>query len=231
MYIRLLCVILFAWFLSGIMGCNSSDSNPTVDPDAVARLELTPDDEPFISISQAVQLGIFAFNVSGNAVPTGFVEWSSSDPGVLTVSSIGQVIGMSAGTATVTAEANEVAASLEFHVVDLTGVWEGGEDPDMVTYTLTQTDESVDGTFESLLGFPPITDINTGALTGSLNFSTYAHVLELTTEDGCNLLITGNHFLALEDGELILTPSTGVLSSTNCSISGTISFATLRRQD
>lgn len=214
--------------LTGLVGCDSSSSQ-SVDLTIVVSVEVLPDDEPLISLSQEVQLQAVTTNAVGDEVSSS-VAWTTSDASVLDVSGTGLITGVSGGTATITATAGDITGSVAIQVVDLTGTWVGGESPDMVTYTLTQTGTSVEGTFESLLGFPPITDVNTGVLTGSLEFDRYAHVLELTTETGCVLQISGNHFVELQGGELVLTPGTGTLSSTNCTISGTIDFATLERE-
>lgn len=215
--------------LIGIIGCGSStDDKEDLVIDSVTVL---PSNEPLISLGQEVQLQAVAENAAGMEVSSGTVLWTTSDPSILAVTSNGLMTGMSGGTATVTASAGGKAGSVDFLVVDLTGTWVGAEAPDTVSYTLMHTGTSVDGVFGSRLGFPPITDVNTGILIGFLNFSRYSHVLKLTTENDCNLEISGDHFVqVLAGGEIILAPGSGTLISTNCSISGTIDFATLRRQ-
>ena len=79
-------------------------------------------------------------------------------------------------------------------------------------------------------GFPPITNVNTGVLSGSLNFERYLHVLSVMTEAGCEMRIIGTHKVEIEEsGSLILEPAgVGTLTSPNCNIRGTINFVTLR---
>ncbi len=97
--------------------------------------------------------------------------------------------------------------------------------------TRSGTGSNPAGTFQSLLGFPPITNVMTGSLSGTLQFERYEHTLTLTTETGCELTITGAHAVGVQlTGELVLAPAgVGALSSSNCAIMGTITFTTLRR--
>jgi len=139
--------------------------------------------------------------------------------------------GAQNGAATIIATADGKTDQVLINVINLTGEWIGGESPDTVRYSLVQIGTKVDGVFKSTLGFPPITNVNTGPLSGSLNFGRYFHNLELTTEEGCEIRMYWPHNVEISDsGELILSPESGSLSSTNCSISGTIDFATLRRE-
>ena len=219
----------FILFLFCAISCGSSDMD--TEDTSIATITISPDNQPVISLGQDVQLDAEAKNSAGDEVSIGSVTWVSSDPGVISVTNNGLMSGISAGTATLSAEAGGESGSVEFLVADLTGKWVGGELPDTVSYTLTQTGNMIDGVFNSRLGFPPITDVKTGVLTGSLNFSRYEHELRLTTEDGCQLRIKGPHHIDIQgDGSIILSPGTGSLSSSNCSINGTIDFTTLRRE-
>lgn len=230
---------LSKWFFVSFLGaicmmlhaCDSDDT-PTPPSPTIAQIVLSPDDEPLISMGQELQLEAEVTDSEGSVLFSPSLVWSSTNEMVLTVSSTGLMTGRAAGTATATAELGGKSQSLTFRVVDLTGTWIGGEAPDTVRYILTQDGTSVPGTFESIFGFPPITDVNTGTLTGLLTFERYEHTLTVTTEQGCEMKIFGVHEVVEENsGELILEPAgTGSLSSTNCSIQGTIDFATLRRQ-
>lgn len=213
-----------------IVGCSSEDDDETDDL-TIASVRVLPDDEPLISLGQEVILDVIALNAAGMEVPKNLVLWSNSNPDVVEVTLVGRMTGLSAGTTTITANAEGVTASMDFRVVDLSGTWVGGELPDTVSYVLTQTGDQVNGVFHSRLGFPPITDVTTGMLTGDLLYDRYNHTLELTTETGCVMRVTGAHTVEeLPGGELILTPGSGSISSPNCSIGGTIDFATLRRE-
>lgn len=203
----------------------------SVEDLVIANIEILPNDEQIISIGQVVQLKVLATNSAGMQVPEGTIDWSTSNSDVLDVSNAGLMSGSSIGEAVITATAGNKSATISFHVVDLTGTWIGGEFPDTVSYMLIQIDTIVTGLFQSRLGFPPITDVNEGNLSGYLIFDRYFHNLDLVTEDGCNLRISGAHRVEIQmDGELVLIPGSGTLSSSNCPISGTIDFATLRRQ-
>ena len=212
-----------------LSGCGSPAQVP-VDPE-VATVVVLPNDEPLVSMGQDVQLSVRVTTTTGGILASPVIEWSTDKASVLTVTSSGLMTGQSDGAATVTATVEGRTGSQTFRVVDLTGTWTGGESPDTVDYVLSQTGTSVTGTFQSRLGFPPITNVTTGSLTGSLSFERYEHTLTLTTETGCVLSITGAHALAAQtSGELVLGPSgSGTLSSSNCPIMGTIDFTTLRR--
>ena len=227
-YSHFMLLTILCLFLWGLIGCSSSEMDP-IDTE-ISNLQVLPNDESFIALGQQVQLEAKATNSSGIEVSSGSVTWVTSNPAILSVSSSGLLVGLSTGSAKITATAGGVDGAIDFEVVDLTGTWVGGEGGDTVRYTLMQTDTIVNGVFESVLGFPPITDVNTGSLTGSLNFARYFHILNVTTEDGCTMQIMGAHRVIEEGGELVLSPGTGVISSPDCSISGTIDFAKLRRE-
>ena len=228
--LQLFCLV---WVLAMSIGCKASGSGPQKPIDStIASVAVLPSDEPLISVGQKVQLEAVTSNSAGVEVPGTPTSWATSDSSILAVSSTGLMTGVDSGTATISATAGGKSTALDFRVVDLTGTWVGGEAPDTVSYTLMQSGTSVMGVFQSRLGFPPITNVNSGTLTGSLDFGLYSHILELTIEDGCVLQITGTHRAQVQTGgELILAPGpAGNLSSTNCSFFGTIDFVTLRRQ-
>ncbi len=230
---------LFLWTAIVLMiGCDSSSADPEVPPGptgpSIARIVVSPDDRLLVSMGQELQLEALVTTTVGDTLVDPALDWSSSDAAVLTVTDAGLMMGQADGTATVTAALGGQAGTLTFRVVALTGTWIGSEPPDTVNYILTQTGTSVDGTFQSVNGFPPITDVNTGVLSGSLTFERYIHFLTLTTETGCELRIFGGHSVRVEEsGALILEPiGPGSLSSLTpgCNIQGTILFVTLRRQ-
>lgn len=212
-----------------LIGCSSDPVQPSP---TVSQIQLSPDDKPLVSVGQEVQLDAVVTTSDGNTLTNPALNWSSSDEAVLTVDNNGLMEGQASGTATVTAMLDGKEGTLSFRIVDLTGTWTGGEPPDTVMYILDQSGTSVPGIFESLHGFPPITDVNTGVLTGSLTFERYEHTLMVITEQDCEMNIIGMHKVVVEpSGELILEPfGSGSISSPDCSIQGTINFVTLRRQ-
>lgn len=218
-----------------MIGCDSSPSEPDPPPEppgpTIAQIDIFPDDKPLVAMGQEVQLEAVVTTTDGDTLADPALVWTSSDAAVLTIADTGLMTGRADGAATVTAAFGGQAGTLTFRIVDLTGTWIGSEPPDTVNYILTQTDTLVDGTFESLNGFPPITRTNTGVLSGSLIFERYDHTLTIITGLGCELKITGAHEVRVEDsGALVLEPAnTGRLSSPNCNFQGTINFVTLRR--
>jgi hypothetical protein len=207
-------------------------SDPQAPPSpTVASITVLPDDVPVLSISQEIQLSVVVTSTTGGTIANPPVTWVSSNAAVASVTAGGVLRGLADGDATITASLQGRSGSASFRIVDLSGTWTGGESPDTVSYVLLQTGTSVTGTFQSRLGFPPITNVMTGALTGTLGFDRYEHTLTLTAENGCELIITGTHAVGVQlTGELVLVPAgVGTLSSSNCGTMGTINFATLRR--
>ncbi len=208
--------------------CSSTQAPPS---STVATIRVLPDDVPLLSKGQEIQLNVVVTTTTGGTLASPSVSWSSSDAAVASVTGGGLLRGLADGSATITASLEGRVGSQSFRIVDLTGTWTGGEPPDTVNYVLVQTGTSVAGTFQSRQGFPPITNILTGSLSGTLQFESYDHTLTLTTENGCELTITGTHAVGVQlTGDLVLVPAgRGTLSSSNCAIMGTIDFATLRR--
>ncbi len=161
-------LLIFCLIIIGLVGCASTEEEP--EDTGVASIQVLPDDEDFIALGQEVQLQAVATNAANMEIPSGTVMWDTSDPNILDISSSGQMTGLGDGLATISATAGGKTGSIDFQVVDLTGSWIGGEAPDTVVYRLIQTDTIVDGVFVSQLGFPPITDVKTGILTGYLSF-------------------------------------------------------------
>lgn len=231
-----LAIVIGCWglILLGFMGCKSSDKevDPTIDVKEVVidSVYLLPVDESVITKGEEVQLQAVV-KKEGVEDTSAAVLWSSSDPNILSVNKKGLITGVGGGDATVFAHVGDQTDSLSFFVVDLTGTWIGGVAPDTVRYILTQTDTIVDGIFKSDIGFPSITNVNEGTLTGYLSYPDYFHILELKTENGCTMRVTGEHLVRFDgEGKLVLVPGKGVISSPDCNLSGTIHFATLRRE-
>ena len=229
MKIRFSFALVLAFLITG--ACSLEEEPTGTNDTTVARINIVPGDQTVMSIGQRVRLGVRAFNATGVELNTSTITWSTTDVNVISISGTGTITGDSTGVATIIASVDGVMSSIILRVVDLSGTWAGGEGQDTVNYILNQTDTIVNGTFQSVLGFPPITDVNTGVLSGTLRFSTYFHTLRLTTEDDCMLEIAGEHEVQIQpDGSIILVPGIGALTSDNCPIVGSIEFAELRRQ-
>src|SRR5690606_32665418 len=73
----------------------------------IARIVISPTD-PEIEIGETVQLQAVAYDANDNPLPDRVIAWSTSDPGVATISNAGLATGVGPGTATVTAAAEGV---------------------------------------------------------------------------------------------------------------------------
>ena len=95
--IRLSAALLAAVFLAA---CGDSGTGP--DPNRVEAVRITPDD-PAIFVGDAIELQATALNSAGGTVTGKTATWSSSSPGVATVSQTGLLTGVGGGTSTITA--------------------------------------------------------------------------------------------------------------------------------
>ena len=82
-------------------GSSGSDSQP---PGPVATVQVTPASDTLF-VAAATQLTAIARDSSGTVVPGASITWSSSNTAIAVVSSTGQVTGVAAGIATITADA------------------------------------------------------------------------------------------------------------------------------
>ena len=94
-----------------------------------------------IMMGDLMQVSAVVRDASGNPITNVPVTWSSSAPGVATVSSSGVVAGVSVGGATITAKADTVKRSLAFTVIDSTTV---------VTPALPPSGTGGNGTFNAV---------------------------------------------------------------------------------
>lgn len=95
------------WLLlsCGVLACDGSNISPVIPvvvPPTVAVVAVTP---PTIAVAVGAitQLQATALAATGAAIPGASFAWSSSAPGVATVSSTGTVTGVAAGAAQITA--------------------------------------------------------------------------------------------------------------------------------
>ena len=78
-------------------------------PQSVATVQVTPSSSTLASVGQTVQLNATARDASGNTIAGKTFTWSTSDPGVATVSSSGLVTAVAGGDATITATSDGVS--------------------------------------------------------------------------------------------------------------------------
>ena len=104
-----------------LLGACSADS---IAPPAASRVSVTLPSgrQPILAAGESVQLTAIVRDAGGTAIDTGPVTWASSNPAVLVVTSDGartaRATGMSAGTATVTANWSDYAGVI---VVNIAG--------------------------------------------------------------------------------------------------------------
>lgn len=116
--------------ISAALGC----SDPSAPPAVVATIEVTSPIGNRMAVARTVQLSATARDADGQAIPVvvNFL-WSSSAPGIATVSSEGLVSGLAPGEATISALARGVTGTLVMRVIaaDLGGVETTLADPFM----------------------------------------------------------------------------------------------------
>jgi len=98
--------------------CN--DNGDTTPPPPVASVTVAPASAT-LNVGAAQTLTASAFGAASQPIPGATFSWSSSAPGVATVSAGGVVTGVAAGDAVISATApNGVAGSMNLHVVPVT---------------------------------------------------------------------------------------------------------------
>lgn len=91
-------------------GTVTAHATITVISASIASVSVTPSASQ-IQTGGTQQLSALVMANSGNTIPNAAVSWSSSDPAVATVSTSGLVIGVSAGSATMTATSSGISSS------------------------------------------------------------------------------------------------------------------------
>jgi hypothetical protein len=107
-----------AW--SGWSGTQSFTAQPPAPPAPVASVSVTPTTAT-ITVGGATQLTATARDAGGNVISGTAFTWTSSTPGVATVSGNGTTTGIAAGSATVTASASGHSGSANITVQAATG--------------------------------------------------------------------------------------------------------------
>lgn len=88
--------------LAAALACGDSDPTAPPSPPPVASVSVSPGDRT-LAIGEAVQLGAQLTDAAGNPLGGRPVQWTSSLPGVATVSATGLVTAVAGGTTTITA--------------------------------------------------------------------------------------------------------------------------------
>ncbi|MDH4043759.1 MAG: Ig-like domain-containing protein, partial [Gemmatimonadota bacterium] len=101
----------------GIAGLASACAD-SVEPVAVASVEVTSPLGALLDVGGTAQLSATAMNPAGEAVNGISFTWTSSNPDVVSVSAAGFSEALGVGTATVRAGAGGVGGSLAIRVVD-----------------------------------------------------------------------------------------------------------------
>lgn len=81
----------------------------------VISVDITPD-TPTLEVTDTMQLTALAKNIRGNVIPNRTATWTSSDPTVAQVSSSGVISAMKGGTATITAQIDNITGTAEVTV-------------------------------------------------------------------------------------------------------------------
>jgi uncharacterized protein YjdB len=102
--------------VTGSSGDKHASVSVTVPPRTIATLQVSPR-ESRITAGDIVRLSAIARDVQGQDVPIGSIHWTSSAPGIATVSTLGDARGVNPGTATVTAVSSGLRATVTIIVM------------------------------------------------------------------------------------------------------------------
>jgi uncharacterized protein YjdB len=103
--------------ITATMGAMSARARAYVFGSLAASIGLSPTSAT-LQVGQSVQVTATVRNFSNSVIAGRTVHWTSSQPTVATVDSAGNVTGVSAGSATITAQSGRVAASMAATVVN-----------------------------------------------------------------------------------------------------------------
>lgn len=123
-------VLSLCMALAGIISCTQG----VLEPVAVGSVVVS--NPPALRLGQQVQLNAQLKSEEGFLLPSTGISWSSSDPGVATVSSAGQVTALKRGVSTISATAFGVTGTSTATVI---GVQSVTSIPDSVTIIVTQS--------------------------------------------------------------------------------------------
>ncbi len=183
-----------------LIACNDSDPDPEPDPDPnpITSVKINPKEVAFDEIGQSQEFTAKAFDKDGLAINTSFT-WSSSDAGVVAISSNGLADAIGPGIASIYVTANEIVDSAQV-VVELP------EDPSIWWASATDGKWS-DASKWSTGAVPSPTDKVAipleGDYTVTLTEDVSVSYLLLGAPDGNQKLATGSNTLTMERGKLI----------------------------
>lgn len=183
-----------------LIACNDSDPEPEPDPDPnpITSIKIDPKEVSFNEIGQSQEFTANAFDKDGLTINTSFT-WSSSDAGVVAISSNGLADAIGPGTASIYVTANEIVDSAQV-VVELL------EDPSIWWASATDGDWS-DASRWSTGAVPSPTDTVAipleGDYTVTLTEDVSVSYLLLGAPDGNQKLATGSKTFTMVRGKLI----------------------------
>ena len=92
-----------------LIACNNSDPDPEPDPDPnpITSIKINPKEVTFDEIGQSQEFTAKAFDKDGLEINTSFI-WSSSDAGVVSISTNGLADAIGPGNASIYVTANEI---------------------------------------------------------------------------------------------------------------------------
>jgi hypothetical protein len=136
------------------------------------------------------------------------VTWSSSNSGIVSVSSDGTIIAGNAGVASVTVSSGNASDSIDLTVFDVTGTWKSIPDAgnNFVTMELTQTDDAVTGTFTYSAWTSTMNpEVGHGPIIGTLIWDRFVH--EADVAQGCVWKLKATISVVDTGSEIQLKPS------------------------
>lgn len=99
-------------------GCGDSGTGPTSPAVVVASVDVTSPIGALLNVGGNAQLTATAKDADGKPTGGSSTTWSSSNPGVVSVSASGAIAALKAGTATIHAVVEGVSGSLALRVVN-----------------------------------------------------------------------------------------------------------------
>ncbi len=107
--------LAIALLLFGLQACDEDTTDAGAEAGGtvrdVASVVVSPDTQSIFSIGATVQLSASALDEFGHEIRNTSFSWASSNPGIATVSSDGEVTGVSVGSATISATSQGIVGS------------------------------------------------------------------------------------------------------------------------
>lgn len=188
--------LLFALVL--LIGCDSAGDNGEGGSGGRNIVLSIDAGASIVAKGGSLTLSATAADDDGNPASTGTVAWETSDASIATVEPDGRVRGMMRGSVTITANASGATTSVDIIVLDLSGRWTATvPDPqapggvNRIVYELEHAGIRVTGTYQNDGGFPPITSVNRGTISGILTIGRASTTIAQTVRipgSPCNLV-------------------------------------------